>query len=618
MKIIHTFNHLGVHDYKETYGTTDPPIFTVFLRDSALVVEEKIKAEGINGGYYYKRASSLIYNVQTNKHGEKYLRVLKKTGKGIVLSVDANEMGRSDLYTWATGQNKHCDEMVTLIEEHLTKILGFKFAYGPVPQVDDPETGHYSPDYLCYPFYRSSGNKEFAQRLLAENRKSEPDSFGMRHAFKIHLTGSRGLYAALRNSKTQEEFVKNLVYKSYVKTEADFQMIVESPKLISTLSKIDMRVSVTEAVSRGLVDIFQSHNDYMTNSEFYSFKFLLSYLPKKRVSEVLDLASNLAAFRTSKDARIQLRTNINDMNRYGFRNACVGQANQIVTLLRKVPAKERQIFAVAFWEEFQKSYRESENNYVPHSYMSKKERQEVGFKAAEMNFIQTVDAHMKAYARTHLTKIEKNSKERCIATAQELFGQDITQKAGFTFETKYVEKLGLQLEYVSFKSQQSGMFQKRFSNLISMISTTPETKDQIENALIFNPIQHILTNHTDIKTACRAMMISELEQIFRKTATVLDVELSKVGQAPTPENRIICLKSTARDRKFKVNWRYYSMGVSPEEVPTYKTAGIRSKRDVLFWVDTKKSVPKEMYDELLHDLAYGSPLFKSDSLSGAF
>ena len=98
-----------------------------------------------------------------------------------------------------------------------------------------------------------------------------------------------------------------------------------------------------------------------------------------------------------------------------------------------------------------------------------------------------------------------------------------------------------------------------------------------------------------------------------KAVLKIDEGLLKVGQPLTSSNRMIYLQSTERDRKFKSNWRYYSLGVSPDELSTYKVAGIRTKKDISFWIETKNSVPEEMYRELLNDFAYGST--KSDTKS---
>jgi hypothetical protein len=69
---------------------------------------------------------------------------------------------------------------------------------------------------------------------------------------------------------------------------------------------------------------------------------------------------------------------------------------------------------------------------------------------------------------------------------------------------------------------------------------------------------------------------------------------------------MIYLEADPHSVKFKTNWRYYDLGVPADEVSLYKKAGIKSKRDVTFWLETRKSLPTDMYKELLKDAAYGA------------
>lgn len=615
MKNVHTFNHAGVHDYKGAHED-NPPIFAVFLRESALVVEQRTRAIGMHGGYYYKRVSSFIYKVQTNKHGEKYLRVLQQNGKGVMLSVGVGALFRSDLYTPSSGRSPYCDEMTQLIEEHMSKILGFKFALGSVPNENTPETceaGHFSPEYLYYPFYRDAANKEFVQKLLKENKKPESNSYGVRSDFTIAMTGNRGLQPALRNSKTQAEFLRNMVYKSYIKKPEDVQRIIESPKLLRVFSEIDLRVSVTEAISRGLVEIFQNRSDYMTSSEFYSFKFMISKLPKEKVSEVLDLAVRLAEFRKGKSSLPQLKDDIRQVQRFSHGSFCSGHVGVLTGLFKQLAPNDRQKFAEVFWEEFRISYLESEKNYAPQpkqlknsSFGSSKEVRD--------NFVQVSDVYMKAYVKMYLLTTPKQRKESCLRASLELFGEDISQYKELTFGVKEAGEFNISVEHVDFHR----LTYATNNNLLLLFLNTIETKKLMDEAMLYSPISHLFGEHLQTHN-WSGMLVSDLETLLRKIARKIDIELMKLGQPLTAQNRMVYLQSTKRDRKFKVNWKYYSLGVAPNEVRTYKLAGIRSKKDILFWVETKNSLPKEMYDELVRDLAYGPlKMVENDSMSSAF
>lgn len=564
-----SFTQKGLYDFQATedhdYVT---PIYTLFLNESSLVIRSKRRNYGSNKGFYYKSLGSLTYKVQANQHGEKYLRVLHKTGTGVMLTVEAEALSRSDLYAFPSGEKSlaesdlyarpairspFCDEMIHLIEQHMSKLLGFKFVYGPVPVDDDPELGRYSPDYLCYPFYRDTTNKEFVLRLLNENKKPDTESYGIRKDFRVRFDGVRGVNQALRNSKTQHEFIANMVYKSYVKTNEDVQQIIDFPKLLSTFSKIDLRVSATEAVDRGLVDVFQNYSDYMTISEFYSFKFMVANLPKPKVSEALDLAVRLADFRKEKELKTRLKAHIKELDRFSYGSSCNGHVNSLISYFQQIPPKDRQKFAITFWEEFRKDYLESERNFLPDSEWSKEDRS--GGRNVGQNFVKVFDVHMNTYASIYLASAPLKGKESCLNTAMELFGQDLSQYQEIAFDTAKIEGLNFSIEHVSFLD----LSYSTNGNLLSLCIHNDETKKFFNDAMIFSPIKHMFVEHLNVPNFS-GVLVSDLEQILRKIAGKIDLELLRLGQSLTVQNRIIYLQSTAKDRKFKINWKFYSLG----------------------------------------------------------
>lgn len=608
-----SFTQKGLYDYEanEDHDFVTP-IYTLFLNESSLVVRSKRKTQGRRGGHFYKSLGSWTYAAKTNKHGEKYLRALRTTGTGVTLSAGPKELFTSDLYSCYSEESPYCDEMIQVIEEHMSKLLGFKFTYGSVPDEDDPESGRYSPDFLCFPFYREKTNKEFIQRILKANRKPNTEVYGIQDDFKLSFTGTRGIYQALRNSNTQDEVISNIAYKSYVKTKEDIRQIIDSPELLSLFSRIDLRITATEAVNRDLVDVFQNYGDYMTISEFYSFKFMVSNVPKPKVSEVLDLAVRLADFRKGKELKTRLKAHIKELDRFSYGSSCNGHDNSLRSYFQQVPPKDRQKFAVTFWEEFRKGYLESERNFLPYSEWSKEDRS--GGRKVGENFIKVFDVHMNTYASIYLASAPLKGKESCLNAAMELFGQDLSQYQEIVFDTAKVEELNLSIEHVSFLN----LSYSTNGNLLSLCIHNDETKKFFNDAMIFSPIKHMFVEHLNVPNFS-GVLISDLEQILRKIAGKIDLELLRLGQPLTVQNRIIYLQSTAKDRKFKINWKFYSLGVNPDEVSTYRAAGIRTKKDILFWVETKQSVPTEMYQELLKDAAYGpTPQLQSNTMLSPF
>jgi hypothetical protein len=613
----HVFNAKGVYDYANP-DPLDPFLFTVFLRKSAVVVEYKIRAEKSKGGHYYKRLYTWVYNVKTNKYNEKYLQVLHKTKTGVLLSETPNDLKHSDTFLYSNESpipksiysksevksSSLCPEMVTLIEAHLSKLFGFEIKQGKVPELDDPEAGVYTPEYLYYPFYRVPGNGDFVKKLLDTNPlSSRPSSSSLRYS------GYRGLNKALRNSKTKEELISNLVYKSYLKTSEDYEKIMGALELVQMFSHIDLKTSAVEAISQGLVDIFEYENEFMTQPEFLSFKFMLAYLPKEKVSEVLRLVKQLAVFRRENETIADLQRDIYQLNVFSFGHSCSGHSFQTAKQLQQIARKDRQKFAVALWDEFQKSYLESEQNFTPRQEQMKED----DGRKPENNFVKVADALVRAKTRISMYSSPSNQIEKCIKASLSLFGEDISSCPEVIFGKARAEDLNIAVEYVELKR----LGYSKNNNLITRLNHNDVTRSLLSEVSIYSDLSHIFVNHLQMGNSTY-LTAHTLESILNEASLIIDAELVKIGRAATPQNRMIYLQTTASERKLKGNWKYYDLGVLPSEVESYKTAGIKTKQDIMFWLETKRSLPPEMYEELLNDMAFGASGLNNSSLVPAF
>lgn len=613
----HVFSAKGVYDYANP-DPSDPFLFTVFLRKSAVVIESKIRAEKSQGGHYYKRLYTWVYNVKTNKYNEKYLQVLHKTKSGVLLSQNPNDLKHSDTFLYSNENpipkslfskseiksSSLCAEMVALIETHLSKLFGFEISQGKVPELDDHEGGVYTPEYLYYPFYRVPGNGDFAKELLAANPLTSKDS-----STSLRYNGYRGLNKALRNSRTKEELISNLIYKSYLKTPEDYEKIMGSLELVQLFSHIDLKISAVEAISQGLVDIFEYENEFMTQPEFLSFKFMIAYLPKAKVSEVLSLVKQLASFRRENETIADLQRDIYQLNKFSFGHSCSGHVFQTAKQFRQIASKDRQKFAVAFWDEFQKSYLESEQSFMPRQEQAKEE----DGRNPENNFVKVADVFARAKGRTSMYSMPSNQIEKCIKASLDLFGEDISDCPEVIFGAARTEDLNIAVEYAELRR----LGYSKNNNLITLLNSNDVSRSLLSEVGIYSDLSHIFVNHLQMSNSTY-LTAHALESILNEVSVSIDAELVKIGRATTPRNRMIYLQTSASERKLKANWKYYDLGVLPSEVESYKTAGIKTKKDIMFWLETKRSLPPEMYEELLNDMAFGASSLDNFSLVPAF
>lgn len=600
----HVFNAKGVYDYANP-DPLDPYLFTVFLRKSAVVVEYKIRAEKNRGGHYYKRLYTWVYNVKTNRYNEKYLQVFHKTKSGAIISERSNDLKYSDIIIYNNESPREksvynslkvkssslCTEMVNLIEAHLSGLLGFEIRQGKAPEVDSLGAVTYTPEYLYYPFYRISENRDFAKKLLEANPLTDTGRSTLRY------DGYRGLNKAFRNARTIKELISNLVYKSYLKTSEDYEKIISSLELVSFFGSINLKISASEAIVQGLVDIFKYQNEHMTSPEFSAFKFMFAYLPKEEISEVISLVKQLDTFRQKNEATADLQRDIYQLNKFSFGISCTGHENLTAHQLKQIARRDRQKFAIAFLDEFQKSCLESEKIFVPRQEQTKSD----DGRRPENNFVQVADALVRAKDRVSMYSLPSNQIERCIKASVNLFGEDISQCPEVTFGMVRVEDFNIGIEYAELNR----VGYSKNANLITALNRNNVSGVLLSEASIYTDLAHIFVRHLRMKSSVY-LTAHTLESILNETASNIDAELAKIGKTATPRNRMIYLQTTEKERKVKSNWRYYELGVSPSEVETYKTAGIKTKKDITFWVETKKSLPPDMYEELLADMTFSS------------
>ena len=613
----HVFSPKGVYNPKDTNNEAwDTHV--LFLNDSSLVIRQERRSEGMHGGYYHKVLNTYIYKAYTNRHGERYLRSFKVTKNGLTFSNGLADLRRDHfLYSSASGGGFHCKEMVEVIEKHLSKILGFNFSYQPHPKLTaklEYEVDGNAPEFLLYPFLRKQENRDFLMSLLDEDKtrtvKSEVST-----VLNFDWKGVRGLNFACRNSNTIEDFIKCIAYKSAIRTDDDLKCLMANPSLLRVFSHIDLKMGAKEAMERGYTEVFHDSYQYMTIPELYGFRFLLANLPKDRTIEVLDLVNKLASFRKEQEHSgviDNLTAFIANQNSYSYSAVRNGIKGQLQSFLKLVPLSKRREFALTFFEEFKKDYTNTEKKWKEMSTLKSVDRLKWSNHRNDC-FVKVMDAYLKAYSAKFLKTITSDSTAKCVETAMDLFGVDISEDSTLKTGVITVEELDATIAYYDFRDHVSERFNRNQpKTLFGLFKSNSEVNDVWNNSF-FGPSQPVFAEYMGMRGFSRLIFASDLDKTLKKIASKIDSELTKLGQETTPRTRMIFLESSSWDRKYKVNWRYYLLGVPVSEVHLYKKAGIRSKRDITFWLESKESLPDETYKELLNDFAYGA---KSDSLNG--
>lgn len=607
------FTRAGSYDYASpSMDNQDEEIYTLFLNDSSLTVRLQKMVGTLDSGYYYKTFFYYNYNVKTNAHGEKFLSVYRKTDKGLCFSNGFQEIGdnqflyknsQSDIFN-ARG-SKFCEEMVKAIEDHLTLLLGFDFKYAVLPTRSDDdwyeggEVAFYNtPEALCFPFLRDKANRDFVSSLLKEDHARLSESL-MNTLIKLEGNGTRGLTEALRNSKTKSDLIRSLVYKSALKTDEDIAFLIENPTFLRVFSTFDMKMGAKEATAQGYAKILNNAHHYMTVPEVLTFQFLLRNLPKDQTAEVLTLITHLANFRASQQINgvVENLPHMVDQQIKEHFSIQHTWRKQLFWYFRTLPVADRKGFAVRFLKEFKAEYAKTEEQYalrinLPSDVYNRSEC-----------FTNVMDAYIRTYSDKYIKTSPADSLDRCVSAAMELFGVDLSEDRSLASDSIAVKELDTTLNYYDFSNQVfKRLHRDDRKNFFYMIRMDVEAY-AIWSHKLFNPANIIFADYVNTYSPIDFILASDLEKMLRKIAAKIDAGLVKVGQPVSPENRMIYLEANAHARKFKTNWRYYHLGVSVDEVPLYKKAGFKSKKDITFWLETKASLPSEVYSELLKTAA---------------
>lgn len=600
------------------------PIFTLFLNESSLVIKEEVKAKGANGGWFYKPLNGRAYRSYSNEHGEKYLRAFRKTGSGQNFSTGV-EHSKYDpfLYDQRSGR-RFCDEMIALIESHLSKILGFPFTY-KIPPVgnkdgwyEDEKSWENAPETLYYPFLRNDDNKKWMAQLVKEDHLRRLES-SIAYASNFQEEGVRGITAAWRNSKSKEDFIRSMVYKSAVPTDEDLDYLLTNPSHIRLFSNLNLKMGAKEAADRGYVEVFQNAYKYMSVSELHGFRFLLSNLPKRMTAQALDLGVQLMTFRKQQESSGMVENLcklVEVQSSYSYSSP--QNKGQASNYFRLIPAFDRQEFAILFFEEFRKAYGKTEGNYA-----SLPEAEHLGrLGHRDSCFTEVMDAWMKVYSVMQLKMLTSDSIDQCAATAVELFGVDISQDNTLKTGSSIVDELDVTVHYYDFRehvSEQMGRFgYQAFPEPSNLFKLFRKHYDPITHLWVnsFNkPALPVFRDYLELSGSGQFMLATDLEHTLRQIAVVIDKELLTVGQLLTPENRMLYLQAGYDQKRFKSSWRYYHMGVPVDETSLYKKAGFKSKKNILHWLGLREALPIEMYKELLSDAAGVTP---ENNLSHSF
>lgn len=621
---MYSFNNDGLITGELDFGSDKNQLF---INDSSAAIRFVKPAQTQHGSWYHKHIDTNIFKVVPNKHGEKYLVAYLASGK-------VNAFWRQSAF--ALAQNRFLqskpiilfsserartsnDDMGKMLVAHLSKLLGFSVERRS--SLSDAtffsslrETAKFveqHPNYwdegtpieiLCNPFMRSKTNRDWLVPALVEHDKIamftnnlnfSDRAFG---AVTLRWDGPRGLSQATTHSRTVDEFIESMVYKSYLKADEDLQAIKDYPLSLGVFSNINLHMGAKQAIDEGYVEFFRDDISKIPYAWGDVTQFLLSSLPTSEVGKVLDfvkkvievettsLAKPKSPFQNEKTAPGKQKP---PPNRYTIQYS----QDNLIRHLKTVPMRNRRSVAEEFLTILSKDIEDVE-------------AAEYGKNGWVMNATKAFNV---AYAKVCVLGAATDGEvETCLSAAQELFGVDLREGAFFSLKTRddnafsYFnldrELFAVQLAYGANKNYKDS--DKVFRSLLGDYSGFGYLAKKMSNTPLINSLR--VMGETSTNPALPPLV----EAALKKAAAKIDVELEKLGIERTPHNRFLYLTLPPHVRRYKINWKFYHAGITDsEEIWMFKKAGLRSKRALTDWGAAAASLPRDMYLELLRDAA---------------
>lgn len=614
---IFSYNSAGLITGKFDYDTDK---FQLFLNDSSVAIRFVKPSQTRHKTWYHKHIDTNIFKVATNKHGEKYLVTYVVSGaartfwRQSVLGMSENRFLSSRrqpiLSPLTSKRGAGFNEMGEKFAAHLSKLLGIPFDRRNIhsdstffanlrstakffeknPNYWDEGT---PIEFFSNPFMRSKTNRDWLVPALVEHDKVDlfPNLSYEDRAYGVSTLrwyGKRGLSYATIHSKTVDEFIGNMVYKSYLKSDEDLQAIKEYPLSLGVLSNINLHMGAKQAIDDGYIDFFRNDMTEIPYGWGYVVQFLLSALPISDAGRVMNFMRLMA------EAETTIKKDPHRIARHAFfvRNA----QDTLITNLKTIPVTHRRTFAKRFF-----AFLEQDMEQVA---VAQREEPDWIEKAAY--------SFERSYALVCvLGAVATDEVKTCLSTAKELFGVDLSKGMHF----KLVERADPEFAYFNL-DKRGGIFvhpspygsnenykdsDKVLKSLLSNYSQLGYLAKKVYNPALIKSLEVMG------EKVSYPLLPAGVEASLKKAAEKIDVELERLGVESTPQNRFLYLTLPSHLSRYKINWKFFLLGITgSEEIALFKKAGILSKRELSEWGEAAAALPRDMYAELVRD-AVGEP-----------
>lgn len=559
-------------------------IYSLLRTDNSAILYKKIKTESDKGGYFYKVISTEVFTAKTNKHGDKYLKSMWGEPRGAIYTRDVRGV-RSNCALMPSGNEPLCEEGTEVLRNHVLRLLNFPIN----PDTFEGEVWNELVPQLMYPFLRDKKNAEFFADFLDQTGLTE--IFNQRIPTEVassvlSFVGPRGLDRALRESRTIEEFLSSLVYKTALKTGEDLQTLRSNLHLIPVFASYNLKMGANEAVKQGYAQLIQRSFTYVGMAEEKLIQFLLSYSSKEQLGEVWEFISELVGLRelvpTNPDSKMS------------WRRWLYGEVATIQKFIQTTPIADKQTVAVHLLQALKTQLNELRVALEDDEFIANLPRSidRISFKTGNL--------YSGALVSTLNERYSQSSFDSCLATAKSLFGIDLLSAGSKMFFK--CEDEGPEGHRDIFRKRTTSMY--RFYEYRGEVSEDDYLFASIESMVNLSISDYVYSNaitcqRNKVGFDGDVYLPNDLEAYLVKASVKIDTILTKVGRPLTPENRVRYLRADPYMRNYKVNWNYYDADVPAYYLPSFKEKGIKSKKDIHLWMETYDSCSQEMFEELL-------------------
>lgn len=548
-KTSHVFHSVDEH--------SNPVLARVFITPNTIAVSERVLRETITPGVMTEVVlHRLYYELKTNTHGDKYLKITRKFDTITEDDVSLPTLKRKEL-VWSNYYIvlDNWSELENVINETICEWFDYP---------KDTELGTIKAG-LLFPALRNLESMNAKYKAMFN-----PQDLS---ALNLALGRKSRVAQALRGNSDWASFVKDLCSEEAIVNEEDVDDILSLPDLgLFHLATMRLGMSISEANQLGtatsdFLSTFTSEGDRRC------IRFMLEYLPDSQrlfsTELVFDIATRFIKLKQSGYTISTERASADLMSIWRSR---------WVLPVQRIPTNLRPALAQALLERLSEGVEPSITQVE-----EEKDQRPDGVHSIELNLFETFTHWFAEYVvepslQTQLTQYDVE--KRC----GELFGPDFSDLS----------------QYILFDNSKTGMFWHH-----NPANMGADMALLLQSALRRSAAYHEIHLGYDCYMSSEGKLITQKEAIYSLdylmdlieiSAKETDKALIKLGRAVTTENRVAYLTFHPSERGVKSSWHYYDLGVTESrKIVALKMCKIANEDDIR----TYAALPDELFYELI-------------------